>query len=289
MPWSRSAATASKASMSPRSSPAKRKAPASSSSTRVSTTRPLCMPCERTSITLPAGLDDQVVALRRARAAAAAAARTRRPGRRAAGCARRRRAPCPRPRRRRPRRGAARRAAPRSNDARPCGGRGERIRRLVELPALVAVLPEDVELRAVARRCALPTSSSPPRSSACRAGRPVITAIAATWRGEVDEHLAGVGVDVRGLRVVDDRRQGAVEVEPDDAVGGRAHQGGVPLLTLGGGELHGPTPSPPSRRAPESGQRTGEDDREPVERIGSTAGGRTPDAEVERELLARPP
>ena len=39
--------------------------------------------------------------------------------------------------------------------------------------------------------------------------------------GERDEHLAGVGVDVRLRRVLDDRRQGPVEVQADDGPGAR--------------------------------------------------------------------
>ena len=49
------------------------------------------------------------------------------------------------------------------------------------------------------------------------------------------------------LGVVDDRRQRAVEVEADDGPARGAHQVGVPLLALGGGELHGSTQ--PSRAA----------------------------------------
>ena len=105
------------------------------------------------------------------------------------------------------RRGAARRCSSRSNDASPRGGRGD----------------DDPPVgRATSARCrtgrrrrgrrrrspsALPTSSRPPRSSTCRAGRPVITATAAHLTGQVEEHVGGVVVDVRPLRVVDDRRR----------------------------------------------------------------------------------
>ena len=61
-PWP-GPATASNASTSPRSSPTKRKPPASSSSTSRSTTIPLCMPGRADLDHLLAGLDDQVVAV----------------------------------------------------------------------------------------------------------------------------------------------------------------------------------------------------------------------------------
>ena len=66
--------------------------------------------------------------------------------------------------------------------------------------------------------------------------------------GEVDQHVAGVGVDVRLLRVVDDRGQGAVEVQADDGPARRtAPASAYSLLRLGGGELHGHQPITPSR------------------------------------------
>ena len=81
-------------------------------------------------------------------------------------------------------------------------------------PALVAVLAEDVAAPCRRSPMALPTSSSPPRASAWRAGRPVITAIARDHVGELDQHVAGAsGWMWARLRVVDDRGQGAVEVE----------------------------------------------------------------------------
>ena len=126
--------------------------PASRFSTRYSTTRPLCMPCERTSRTLPAGLDGQPVALGQLARSASAAARTRRRGRRGGGCARRRPGPCPRRRRRPRRRVRSTRGSSRSNVARPCGGRGVIDPAVGRGPALVAVLPEQVELAAGLRR-----------------------------------------------------------------------------------------------------------------------------------------
>jgi hypothetical protein len=70
--------------------------------------------------------------------------------------------------------------------------------------------------------------------------------------GEPDQHLAGVGVDVRLRRVLDDRRQDAVEVQPHGGGGGHPHQGGVATLGLRRGEVHAGKPTrrqavPPSR------------------------------------------
>ena len=65
--------------------------------------------------------------------------------------------------------------------------------------------------------------------------------------GQLDEDVGRVGVDVGLLGVVDDRGQGAVEVEADDQVVGGPHQGGVLLLTRGRAELHGPNLSSPTR------------------------------------------
>ena len=140
---------------------------------------------------------------------------------------------------------------------------------------------------------ALPTSSSPPRASACRAGRPVTTATAATCVGELDQDVGGLGVDVGGLGVVHDRRQRAVEVQADHRGGGGAHQRGVPPLPLGRGELHGP--SQPRTRAARrcapapragSGGVGGEDDRQPVGPHRVDRGRDPVDAEVEGQHLA---
>ena len=60
--------------------------------------------------------------------------------------------------------------------------------------------------------------------------------------GERDQDLGGVVVDVRRRRVLDDRGQRAVEVQPDDRVGGGPDERGVLLLALDRAELHGPTP-----------------------------------------------
>ena len=98
------------------------------------------------------------------------------------------------------------------------------------------------------------------------------------------------------LRVVDDRRQGAVEVEADDRPAGDAHELVVPPLPVGGGELHEPT-QPPERPprgagrrnvANRSVERVGQDQREPVPAHRVDGGRGTPDAEVERQRLGRP-
>src|SRR5205085_1364514 len=61
--------------------------------------------------------------------------------------------------------------------------------------------------------------------------------------GQLDEDLRGVGVDVRLLRVLHDRGQGAVEVEADHrAVGGR-NQVVVPATWQAAGELHASEPT----------------------------------------------
>ena len=116
----------------------------------------------------------------------------------------------------------------RGDDATPRGG-----------PALVAVLPEEVELAArlphggtdllqPAEVERLPRRATGDDGDGTHLG------------GQRDQHVAGVGVDVRLLRVVDDRRQCAVEVEPDDAARGGAHERFIALLTLPGGEVHAP-------------------------------------------------
>ena len=231
-PPCRGAATASKASMSPRSSPTKQNAPASTSSTSRSTTSPLCIPGERISTTLPAGLDDQVVARRRGRGAAAAARRRRGSGsairRVCTATARPFSSTCASsaPARRR-NRGSSRR-----NDASPCGGRGLIDPAVGRAPALVAVLAEDEELLAgVADRVAddlEPTEVErlPRRAAGDDRDGPHLL-------GQLDQHVGRVVVDVGGRRVLDDRCQGAVEVQPDDRVRGRPYERGVPLLALG--------------------------------------------------------
>ena len=50
--------------------------------------------------------------------------------------------------------------------------------------------------------------------------------------GELDQHVGGLGVDVGLAGIVDDRRQGAVEVQPDHGPVRGADDRVVPLLTL---------------------------------------------------------
>ena len=188
-----------------------------SSSTRVSTAAPLCMPGERTSITLRPG---STLSSWRCGQLAEHRQQPLEGGlgvRQPAGCARRPRAPSPR--RRRPRRPAR---AEQPGQLAQEGGQSVRGPGR-DHPAVGARTSARCRTgrrgssSLPASPIALPTSSRPPRSSTWRAGRPVTTATARTWRGEVDEHVGRVVMDVRGLGVVDDRRQRAVEVEADDA------------------------------------------------------------------------
>ena len=142
--------------------------------------------------------------------------------------------------------GAAAGAARAVNEASPRGGRGEITRRLVEVQRSLPYWPKTYSSRP-ASPIALPTSSRPPRSSAWRAGRPVITATARTCSARSTSTSAASGWMWALLRVLDDRREGAVEVEADDEVVGGPHQRGVLLLTRGRAELHGPHCSSPTR------------------------------------------
>ena len=93
-------------------------------------------------------------------------------------------------------------------------------------------------------------------------------------------------MDPGRLGVVDDRRERAVEVQPDHGPGGGADQRGVPLLALGRHELHASSqPRAPLAR-PEV-RLAGEDDREPVQRHRVDGRGGALDAEVERQLFGR--
>ena len=72
------------------------------------------------------------------------------------------------------------RGSPPMKVASPRGGFGEITRRSVEVQRSLPYCPSTKSSRPLSP-IALPTSSSPPRSSACRAGRPVTTATARTW------------------------------------------------------------------------------------------------------------
>ena len=125
---------------------------------------------------------------------------------------------------------------------RPCGGRGETTRRLVEDQRSLPYWP---------KRCSsLPASADRVADLVEPAEGERLTGRAAgdhRDRGhdvrQFDQHLPGVGVDVRGRGIVDDRGQRAVEVEADHGLRGGADQRGVPLLGLGERELHDPIPT----------------------------------------------
>ncbi len=220
---SRSAATASKASTSPRSSPAKRKPPASSSSARGSARRGPCA-CR------PSGPRSRCGPARRPGRGGAASSRiggssrsnaavgVRQPpgvhgdrepllldvGVAGVGAPQQRRAA-------RARRWTARAGG--AGEIDPAAGRG---------PALVAVLAEDEAAPCRGRRSRRRPRRGRRGPAPGGPGGPVTTATARTTSLSVDEHLGRVGVDVRLRRVVDDRREGAVEVEADDDLRRRA-------------------------------------------------------------------
>ena len=165
----------------------------------------------------------------------AAAGRTPPRGRAADGCARRPPGPCPR-HRRRPRRAAAGSAAARARTSPgrraaagddPSVGRG---------PALVAVLTEQVELLArVADRVAdlleaaeVERLAGRPAGDHRDGGHLPRARRARRWR------RGGCGPS----GVVDDRRQGAVEVETDHGFRGSPDDSGVLLLALDRYEVH---------------------------------------------------
>ncbi len=137
---------------------------------------------------------------------------------------------------------AARRVRGRSrrNVARPCGGRGEMIRRRVELQRSLPYWPKQVQLLAVLAD-GVADLLEPTEVEGLPRGPAGDHRDRGDHVGEVDQHLGGIGVDVRLLRVVHDRGEGAVEVEADDRAARGAHERGVLLLPLGRGELHVPT------------------------------------------------
>ena len=177
----------------------------------------------------------------------------RRPGRRAGGCGRRRPGPSPRCARRRRRRCAAgggssrmkrRQAVRRQRRDDPTVGRR---------PALVAVLAEEVEVAAglgegvadVVQAAQRERLSGGPAGDHGDRER--------LWR-QREEDLRGVGVDVRLGRVVDDRREHPVEVEPDDGARQVGRQRVVPLAGRRRGELHGAKPTTPRTGGSGEGQ-----------------------------------
>ena len=229
--------------MSPRSSPANRNPPASSSSTSVSTTRPLCMPAERTSTTARPGSSTRSwraaasvrTGISRCCAAAGVVQLTGvdgdrqallldvRPGR--VGAAQQ----------------AGQLAHERREAVRRQRGDDPAVRRR---PALVAVLAEEVEVAAglgegvadvvqAAERERLPGGPAGDHGD----GERLV--------GQREEDLRRVGVDVGLGRVVDDRREHPVEVEPDDGARQLGRQRVVPLAGRRRGELHGAKPTTP--------------------------------------------
>ena len=135
---------------------------------------------------------------------------------------------------------------------------------------------------------ASPTSSSPPRASTWRAGRPVTTATARTRSLRSTSDLRGVGVDVRlvGSSTIGDSTPS--KSSPTTISSARATSVGVALLGCCGGELHGQ--SQPRGRVVEqaSTSQAASAVSTIVSRsifIGSTASAVRPMPEVERELL----
>ena len=131
----------------------------------------------------------------------------------------------------------------------PCGGRGRDHPALGGGPALVAVLAEDVAAPGRRRR----SRRRPRRARRARApggpGRPVITAMARDLRrpGRPARRAAS-GWMCASLGVVDDRGQGAVEVEPDDGRRGGARRGRRTAASPSAErELHEPTQSTAER------------------------------------------
>ena len=173
-------ATASNASRSPRSSPAKRNAAGRPARDEGLARRGPC-PCRRarTSITLRPGSTTRPCRARELAQQRQQPVEAPRAGRRAAGCARRRPGPSPRrrPRRRRPAQQAGQLAL--EGGRARAGGRGETTRRWVEVQRSLPYWPK-TKSSLPRSPIASPTSSSPPRASAWRAGRPVTTATART-------------------------------------------------------------------------------------------------------------
>ena len=153
---------------------------------------------------------------------------------------------------------------------RPCGGRGETIRRRVEDQRSKPYWPNRCSSRAgVADRVAHLVEAAegerlPGRAAGDHRDR-------GDHLGEVDQHLPRVGVDVRLRRVVHDRRQGPVEVEADDGGGRGGDERGVPVFGLGERNSMA-QPNHVRRRRRGVGRRSrggsggvgGEHDREPV-------------------------
>ena len=182
----------------------------------------------------------------RRRRAAAAAGRRPPAGRAAVGCGPRRRGPSPprgRPRRPPPR--AARAAV--AERRQPRRGLGEANARERESQRSLPYCPMTIssasgrqlvrDVLEVAERDDLPGRAAGDHHDG------------AHLRGELGEHPRGVGVDDGRLRVLDDRREGAVEVEADDDAGGERDQVVVPVPGLVGAQLHGPSQPEPARDA----------------------------------------
>ena len=123
------------------------------------------------------------------------------------------------------------------NVASPRGGFGEITRRSVEVQRSLPYWPRTNSSRPrLADRVADVVQAAEGQHLAGRA--PGDDGDAAHLGREVDQHLGRVGVDVGVLGVLDDRGQGAVEVEADEEVVGRPDHGGVLLLPRRRDELH---------------------------------------------------
>ena len=148
------------------------------------------------------------------------------------------------------------------------------------VPQLVAVLPAHQQLRPGGSASA--DSSRRPRSTTCRAGRPVISAAARTWVASSYSTAGTVGVDHgRGGSARSGRSVPSGSGRP------RSRGRRRPRRRSGGGPAGSRHRRPANHadRLSGSGGSAGEDDGEPVQAHGVHSG-REPDAEVEGELLA---
>ncbi len=239
-PWSRSRRTASKASRSPRSSPANSTPPGVVLGQRGLDRQPLVHAGRPDLEDLPAGLEGEPVPLRRV-AQRLLEPHERRPPRRAAGgCAPPGRGPSPRRRRRRRAPPRAAGAARRGSAWSPRGGSGEVNSRVPESQRSLPYCPITTSRAPSASPSA--TASRPPSSTTWRAGRPVTTTTARTRAASPVRTRGPSGWMTARRGVLDDRRQGAVEVQADEHVTRDGDQPVVPVLGLAGAELHAGNP-----------------------------------------------
>src|SRR6478672_9477644 len=135
---------------------------------------------------------------------------------------------------------------------------------------------------------ALPTSSRPPRASACRAGRPVTTAIASTWvaRSTSTSRASGWMYAAAGSSTIGDKVPS--KSRPTTQVGAArtsaAYLCSPPAEVNSMGNTQPRTGGPVD---PGSAQGAGQDDREAVQPHGVDRRLDPVDPEVERQHLGR--